>query len=249
MVQPNWYYNLKSGKRESALGYLLQCLLESRMRLGYPSAAVAEEAINVYLGHLLVEVMTAEYQARSLRYVATRGSDVFQKVEDISEAYEKFQVYRTNADYRLLTASIFRPHNPKEPEHVATAAACQDEGRTYYHFAAEYNKQFNRKLTPLSEILETLSETFEKYEEILTHMRHAYFHLWSACSQEVFQREMRVLEHTNAVPEREQLIDAFLDAYRTWKTSGQLRDHAHMTALAQQLSAFDPEFRFEEFGL
>jgi len=247
MVQPNWYYNLQSKEPESPLGYLVQCLLESRMRLGYPSTEVTEELVNVYLGHLLVEVMTSAYGEQHLRYVATRETDVFHRVEDIRDAHEKFLVYRANADHRLLATSVFCPE-PVDAAGKQVTASRQAEGRTYYHFAAEYNKQLYRKATSLSEILERLAAAFETYGLILTHMRHAYFCLWPSLSKEHLQAQVRTWEQREP-SEREALLNTFLDAYRAWQTQGLASDHAHLMELAQRLARIDPEFRFDQLPL
>ena len=97
VVQPAWYYNLQSGEQESPLGYVLQCLLESRMRLGQSSVLPEEEEVNVYLGHLLLEVMTPAYRELHDRYVAETPVEVFHKVEHVREPAHKFLVYRANA--------------------------------------------------------------------------------------------------------------------------------------------------------
>ena len=186
MVQPNWYYNLQSGEPESPLGYLLHCLLESRVRLGHPSSVPQEEEINIYLGHLLLAAMTPVYRETCLRYVRDTDTAVFQRIEHTHDASEKFLVYRANADHRLLSHSIFG---------ALEAPPAGEEGSTYYHFAAEYNKQIYRRVTPVSAVLENLSDAFDVYEAILTHMRHAYLQLWPNISEETLQAWLRSLEN------------------------------------------------------
>ena len=185
MVQPEWYYNLQSGERESPLGYVLQCLLESRMRLGQSSVLPEEEEVNVYLGHLLLEVMTPAYRELHDRYVAETPVEVFHKVEHVREPAHKFLVYRANADHRLLNGSVF---------HAELGSVGGDEGSTYYHCAAEYNKQIYRRATPLSGVLDNLADEYHVYGTILTHMRHAYFHLWRSVSDETLQEWLRSIE-------------------------------------------------------
>ena len=191
MVQPHWYYNLASGEPESPLGYLLQCLLESRVRLGHAATLPEEEEANVYLGHLLLAAMTPGYRDSCARYVAPSDSDIFQKIETVRKPAEKFFVYRANADYRLLSASVFRP---------VDAPVAGDEGSTYYHFAAEYNRQIYRRTTTLSTVLEHLSDGFHTYETILTHMRHAYFQLWAGVSDDALAEGLGSLEPPAATP-------------------------------------------------
>ena len=185
MVQPNWYYNLQSGEPESPLGYLLHCLLESRVRLGLPAVESSDEEINVYLGHLLVSAMTPAYREACERYVAPTDADVFEKAGACREPAEKFFLYRANADHQLLSRSVFRAPNDAPP---------RGEGSMYYHFAAEYNKQIYRRITTISTVLEHLSDTFQTYEAILLHMRHAYLQLWERVSQETLQRWLRSIE-------------------------------------------------------
>ena len=187
MVQPHWYYNLQSGGTESPLGYLLQCLLESRVRLGVPSSEPETEEVNVYLGHLLLAVMTSSYRETCARYVAGTDTDIFQKIEATRETAEKFLVYRANADDRLLRGSVFCPADAPPPG---------GDGSTYYHFAAEYNKQIYRRPTSLSAVLEHLSGAFGTYETILRHMRHAYFQLWQELPDRTLQDWLRSLEQS-----------------------------------------------------
>ena len=189
MVQPNWYYNLQSGEPESPLGFVLQRLLESRAHLGCPSHTSADEEINVYLGHLLLAVMTPAYRERCSRYVGDSDTDVFHRVEDVRESSEKFCVYRANADHRLLNASVFR---------APDAPSADETGSTYYHFAAEYHKQMYRRATPVSVVLEQLSDEFHTYEAVLIHMRHAYLQLWGGVSDAALQHWLRTLDEPPA---------------------------------------------------
>jgi hypothetical protein len=144
-----------------------------------------DEDVNVYLAHLLHSFINPDYVEQSKKYLSKYDADVFKRLATSTDARLKYSIYKTNADFLLVSIGIF--DNPIAPTAtpLRTQPAPAEEayigrGKTYYHFAYTYAQQVHRKNQGVSEVLEKLSVGFEKYIKILSHMRGEYLDLVQA---------------------------------------------------------------------
>ena len=120
-----------------------------------------------------------------------------------------------------------------------------NEASSYYRFANTHITRLSRKKTGVAEVLEKLSDRFETYLKILSHMRVAYLNLMRRLSKgEIFhlQRETQQGAGPGLIQEGR---DSFLDAYADWLRSGSEEDRKEVNSRAEELSKIDTTFNFD----
>ena len=231
---------------------MINCLLYSRMETGLVSNQDCyDEDVNVYLAHLLHSFINPEYVDQSRRFLSRYDTDVFRRLSHSTDARLKYQIYKTNADFLLVSIGIFdspvlaggtRPRvQPSEEAYVG-------RGKTYYHFAYTYSQQMHRRNAGVGEVLEKLSTGFEKYLRILSHMRGEYLDLMKRFSQgEVYHLERSVDEH-----QQQELLrlkqDELLEAWTAWRAAPDEAKQESMARLVGEIRQLDPGFQFEVPG-
>lgn len=250
-MNPRHYVDLKDVSRDLQPTYyfMINCLLYSRMETGLVSNQDCyDEDVNVYLAHLLHSFINPEYVEQSKRFLSKYDSDVFRRLAHSTDARLKYQIYKTNADFLLVSIGIF--DNPA----VAGAGRARIQpseeayigrGKTYYHFAYTYSQQMHRKNAGVSEVLEKLSTGFEKYLRILSHMRGEYLDLMKRLSNgEVYHLERSVDEHS----QRELLRvkqDELLELYSAWRESKSAETEENMERVVGEIRRLNPGFKFQ----
>src|SRR5205085_12028284 len=165
-----------------------------------------------------------------------------------SDARLKYLIYKTNADFLLVSIGIFdNPHaadthrNKLKPSEEAYLG----RGKTYYHFAYSYSQQVHRKNAGVSEVLEKLSVGFDKYIRILSHMRGEYLDLIKRLSDgEVYHLERSVDEHS-----QQELLrvkqDEMLELYSAWKSEPTPEAEENLARIVSEIRQLNPGFKFE----
>jgi hypothetical protein len=242
---------------------MMKCLLYSRMETGLVSNKdFYDEDVNVYIAHLLNSFIHPNYIERARPYLSKYDTEVFQRLATSRDARLKYTLYKTNADFLLVSLGIFDnpdinlelglPTTPPAADRLPLRPreeAFVGKGRTYYRFAYSYSQQIHGRHTGITEVLEKLSAGFDRYLRILTHMRGEYLNLLRSLSRgEVYHLERVVNEGQREQTLREKQ-DQLLDLYLEWKQTqdGSLR--AQMDALQQEIREILPNFRFQVPGL
>src|SRR5258707_12725930 len=144
-MNPRNYFDLKETSRDLQPTYyfMINCLLYSRMETGLVSNQdFYDEDVNVYLAHLLHSFINPEYVEQSKRFLSKYDTDVFRRLASSSDSRLKYLIYKTNADFLLISIGIFdnpaasaavRRHQPSEEAYIG-------RGKTYYHFAYTYGQ-------------------------------------------------------------------------------------------------------------
>ena len=249
-MNPRTYVDLKeAGRRpEPTYYFMINCLLYSRMETGLVSNQdYYDEDVNVYLAHLLHSFLNPEYVEQSKKYLSKYDADVFRRLQSSSDARLKYVIYKTNADFLLVSIGIFDQPMTADPaaEHPKPAEeAYVGRAKTYYHFAYSYSQQISRRNSGVSEVLEKLSVGFEKYLKILSHMRGEYLDLGRRFSDgEVFHLERTV----NEAGRQEQIRakqDQLLELYSKWRRQPTPELEADMDRLARDIRELNPDFHF-----
>src|SRR5689334_17121548 len=221
-MNPRHYVDLKDSSRDLQPTYyfMINCLLYSRMETGLVSNQdYYDEDVNVYLAHLLHSFINPDYVEQSKRYLSKYDTDVFRRLSQSTDARLKYQIYKTNADFLLVSIGIFdnpaagaaaRRVQPSEEAYIG-------RGKTYYHFAYSYSQQMHRRNEGVGEVLEKLSVGFEKYLRILSHMRGEYLDLVKRLSNgEVYHLERSIDQHS-----QQELLrvkqDELLELFSAWQ--------------------------------
>ena len=250
-MNPRQYVDLKDTSRELQPTYyfMVNCLLYSRMETGLVSNQdFYDEDVNVYLAHLLHSFINPDYVDQSRRFLSKYDTDVFRRLSQSTDARLKYQIYKTNADFLLVSIGIF--DNPATMgAHRARLQPSEEayigRGKTYYHFAYTYSQQMHRKNAGVSEVLEKLSTGFEKYLRILSHMRGEYLDLMKRFSSgEVYHLERSIDEHS-----QQELLrvkqDELLELYSTWRDRPNDAVAVDLERVVGEIRQLNPSFKFE----
>jgi hypothetical protein len=250
-MNPRHYVDLKDSSRELQPTYyfMINCLLYSRMETGLVSNQdYYDEDVNVYLAHLLHSFINPDYVEQSKKFLSKYDTDVFRRLSGSTDARLKYLIYKTNADFLLVSIGIF--DNPLAAEAHRGKLQPSEEayigrGKTYYHFAYSYSQQMHRKNAGVSEVLEKLSVGFEKYLRILSHMRGEYLDLMKRFSNgEVYHLERSIDEHQQQEMLRVKQ-DEMLELYTAWKDAPTRENEEHLERVVGEIRQLNPAFKFE----
>ena len=249
-MNPRHYIDLKENTRDLQPTYyfMINCLLYSRMETGLVSNQdFYDEDVNVYLAHLLHSFVNPEYVEQSRRFLSKYDTDVFRRLSESTDARLKYQIYKTNADFLLVSIGIF--DNPAAGNNARRVQPAEEayigRGKTYYHFAYSYSQQMHRRNEGVSEVLEKLSVGFDKYIRILSHMRGEYLDLVKRLSNgEVYHLERSVDEHS-----QQELLrvkqDELLELFSAWKKEPTEATIEGLDRVVGEIRQINPSFRFE----
>ena len=249
-MNPRHYIDLKENPRnlQPTYYFMINCLLYSRMETGLVSNQdFYDEDVNVYLAHLLHSFINPEYVEQSRKFLSKYDTDVFRRLSNSTDARLKYLIYKTNADFLLVSIGIFdnpgaavaaRKGQPAEEAYIG-------RGKTYYHFAYSYSQQMHRKNQGVSDVLEKLSVGFEKYIRILSHMRGEYLDLVQRLSNgEVYHLERSVNEHS-----QQELLrvkqDELLELYSEWRNEPTKEKEESLARVVGEIRQLNPTFKFE----
>ena len=236
--------------RERTQFFVLDSLLRSRIDCGFESnTARYDEDVNVYLADLLANLI----RSPGFDTASRRGSvDEFEQVRDVSDPRQKSRVYRKNADRLLVSTGLFvdTPYVEREGRRDFETSARDriGRGKAYYRWAALFHERAPAGSRVYAHILQLLSEDFERWVNVLFHMRGEYFHLYERIRE-------RYLVSLGAPPEPgsppadaasvEGLRDGFLDAYWSWQQDPTAAARSRLQAAVEHLAQADPTFRFD----
>jgi hypothetical protein len=250
-MNPRHYVDLKENTRDLQPTYhfMINCLLYSRMETGLVSnQEFYDEDVNVYLAHLLHSFINPEYVEQSKRFLSKYDTDVFRRLSTSSDARLKYLIYKTNADFLLISIGIFdnaAGGGPGRAKLQPAEEAYIGRGKTYYHFAYSYAQQVHRKNQGVSEVLEKLSVGFDKYIRILSHMRGEYMDLLKRFSQgEVYHLE-RSVDETSQQEMLRVKQDELLEHYTAWKQEPTAEHEENLERVVCEIRRLNPEFKFE----
>jgi hypothetical protein len=245
-VKPSYYFMMRS-------------LLHSRVDTGLTSNQdVEDEDVNVYLAHLLQSFGDPEYLESAKPYLHRYDHEVFHRLTRSTDSRLKYKIYKTNADFLLVSIGVFdnstqtllsrvtgSPGGGSRRQFEPTEETSLSRGRTYYQFAYSYSQLVNRKHPAVSDVLNKLAHGFDRYIRILAHLRGEYLDLVHELSRgEIYHLERSVHKEK----ERELLRakqDEFLDAYAAWRRSESDRDLAALRDAAEAVRKLDPDFSFD----
>lgn len=234
---------------EPTFFFMLNCLLYSRLETGNPSnQGYYDEDVNMYLTNLLCSFMKPEYHKRAKKYLSRYDTNLFAKIEKSSDVRLKYTIYKTNADFLLISIGIFK--NPAQgkldtmPIFKNAEEAHMGRAKAYYNFAYTYSQSMFKKTTGISEVLEKLSKGFERYVEILSHMRGEYFNILERLSTgEVYHLE-REIDKARVSKELKALQDKFLDKYSEYLKTNNKNLKKQLDEMVREIKRLDSSFNF-----
>jgi len=246
------YIDLNTGGKreiEPTFSFMLNCLLCSRLESGHPSNQdFYDEDVNMYLANLLCSFMKPEYHNRAKRYLSPYDTNLFAKIENSSNVRLKYTIYKTNADFLLISIGLFNNADAKRPDAVErlrdSEEAHMGKGKAYYRFAYTYSQSTFKKTTAITDILNKLSKGFEQYVEILSHMRGEYFNILQHLSTGQVYHLERSVDQGRVSRELAALQDEFLDVYSEYLRSKNEELRGKVEELAKKIGNLDDSFDF-----
>ena len=246
------YFDLEQPgeRREKTAYFVLDSLLKSRIDCGFESNSEKyDEDVNVYLVHLLSSLVGGFWLGQP---TCERDIDVFEQVRDSTDPRLKYGVYRANADYLLLSTSLFTRSPYVEAEGQRTfdgsARGRIGRGKAYYHFASMFHERVRASSPVVAKVLYHLSQDFERYVDVLFHMRGEYFNLYERMKEGQFMSLQEDL--FNAPNGGNQMVlaslrDEFLDAYWLWHQKPTVVSRHQLEEAITRLQEADPSFVFQ----
>lgn len=230
--------------------FMMNNLLYSRIESGFPSNdEYFDEDVNVYLAGLLASMIDPAYHAAAARYIRTYDIQLYELVEAMEHDYTKYQAYKTNADFLLVSIGIFdnplRMRQRSIPHMSNPRATYIGRGMAYYNLAESYCRETYRRNTAVGTVLGKLSSGFEKYLGILSLMRSEYLNLYRRITNGELYHLGHSIEHAGNRNERGILYDEFLDAYSSYRRKPSPESERVLDDLACRIRKLDPAFRFE----
>lgn len=149
-----------------------------------------EEDVNQYITLMLAEMVNPKTTGLTNPYLVGTDSDAGQIAIDLKLESQKYQVFRTNADFLLFHLGLFSPQSNILGDKYF------DKGGWYYRSAACSLKHARGGRSGLSDVLEKLSLKFGKYVEILRYMKNRssnYFSFHFKFSEEEIARFQKQL--------------------------------------------------------
>ncbi|MAF27248.1 MAG: hypothetical protein QF819_02080 [Gemmatimonadota bacterium] len=233
--------------------FVLEALLRSRGECGFESnSGTSDEDVNIYLVHLLSSLMGTSSATGPASCV---DSDVFEKVRTSTDPRWKCEVYRQHADELLLRTGLFATHpyvgEGARRSYAPSARMRIGRGKTYYRFASRYHERIRG--TPadgaVSQVCGKLATDFERYVDVLFHMKSEYFNLYERMKEDDIMalRQDPLGGHPEDSPctEVSSLRDDFLDAYWLWHKNPDPVNRNVLIEAVKRLRAADPSFLFQ----
>ena len=149
-----------------------------------------EEDVNQYITLMLAEMVNPKTTGLTNQYLVGTDSDAGQIAIDLKLESQKYQVFRTNADFLLFHLGLFSPQSNILGDKYF------DKGGWYYRSAACSLKHARGGRSGLSDVLEKLSLKFGKYVKILRYMKNRssnYFSFHFKFSEEEITRFQKQL--------------------------------------------------------
>ena len=107
---PYLYFNFSNEERESAIHYLLECILKARDKgRGLQKVRGFDEDVNIYLAHLLFAITLPEYHDMADPFLSARPEQVFEWVRDTEDPMLRYFIFKVNADNLLVQSTVFNP--------------------------------------------------------------------------------------------------------------------------------------------
>lgn len=244
------YFDIPKQERDSAIGFLLNALLQARASCQRPSnQKIFDEDVNIYLAHLLFANSLPDYQEMTNRYLSLNSSDLMELVDHNPDKVVRYFIYKVNADYLLvhlgifsdLCASVRRPFKKSERQYAEMA-------QNYYDHALICNQQIYRKKTAIGDVLEKLSLNFSDYQVILHSVRKEFFQMMNWIrSREISPGS----QDKQAAPFRppqgwiEEKQNEFLDLYGEWLKTKSEELVPQLIHLVEEIKLADPTFGFD----
>lgn len=243
MESQDEFMDLKTGKQRTMLFFMIDSFLRSRIDINKETDG--DEEVNVYMAHLLFSMVDGRLFSEQAGKLAITPADVFLKAEQEDFPSRKFQVYRANADHRLVFYCIFcgtGEHQSLYREQFTLPESYIEEAQTYYGRAALAARRLPARYQGLALAINKIAANFDTYRAILTHMSGNYLNLHCQITPgQLFHLQCEANKVTS--PEIKKIaLDYMLDAYNAWQVNPTPESEAKYRQACEQYRQTNPAF-------
>lgn len=237
------FQDVETGERETMFFFLFDAFLKSRMETNLGSDG--DEEVNMYMAHLLLSMVDGRLLSEHADRLALIPADVFLKAEHGDNPRRKLEVYRTNADHRLAYYCVFSgtgEHQSLYRQQFTLPESYLEEAQIFYRRACLAGYRLSSRYQGLVLALAKISEHFETYRTILTHMSANYLRLHPCLTTgQLFHLEREA--NQAAQPGIEKIaLDKMLDAYNAWQANPTIESEAKYRQACEQYRQINPAF-------
>ncbi|MBN1884804.1 MAG: hypothetical protein JW876_04695 [Candidatus Krumholzibacteriota bacterium] len=229
--------------------YMMNNLLYSRLESGFPSNEDCyDEDVNVYIAALLAGLVDGPGQQRIASRMVPWDIALSETARSIEHPRGRYDLYRANADFLLLSIGIF--DNPTGRRPSSTPWLCANprlyagRGAAYYAIARGYAIETFRRPTAISDVLGKLADGFEKYAHVLSRLRSEYFNLYRRLTGGEIYHLGRDVDRIDDRARLGELHDRFLDLYSARRTRPAPEIDRDLLAVVDEIRSIDPTFSF-----
>ena len=198
------YIDIENGERETVFFFMLNAFLCARIDTANESDG--DEEVNVYMAYLLESLVDGSFYAEHGDSLAFSPLDVYAKANESDETRYKLDIYRRNADSRLIAFALFDgwgDHESRYRRDSTPRDSYLDEARQYYGWASVFCGRLPSRYHALCTTLDKISSSFDSYVGILDHMSSHYMNLLRRMTPgEIFHLEREA--HQAALPQIEE---------------------------------------------
>lgn len=237
------FMDMKTGKQQTLLFFMFNSFLFSRIEINKETDG--DEEVNVYMAHLLLSLVDGRLFSEHADRLAITPADVFLKAEQEDSPRRKFQVYRANADHRLIFYCVFSgtgKHQSLYRQQFTLPESYPEEAQTYYGRAALAAFRLPTRYQGLALAINKIAENFETYRAILTHMSGNYLNLYCQITPgQLFHLQHEANKVTS--PEIKKIaLDQMLDAFNAWRANPTPESEAKYRQACEQYGQTNPAF-------
>lgn len=247
-MQDVGYLDLKTHEQETLFFFMLNAFLCSRLDTDKNSDG--DEEVNMYMAHLLLSLVDGRFYTEHTDALGSTPEEVFAKAEQEDTPRHKLQVYRANADHRLVSFGLFSGAGERQSRYrqaFANPAAYLEEAQQYYHWASLFGHRLPTKYQGLALALAKIAAHFETYCTVITHLSATYLQLMPRLnSGELFHLEREA--HQAAQPYiQEEALNRLLDAYNQWRAQEAPESHQRFQDECARYQQVNPAFDLSYF--
>lgn len=251
MKEPYLYFDIGKQERDSAIRFLLDAILRSRMDLGIQDqVGVFDEDVNVYLAHLLFAIALPEYHELAEPYLSHESNEVLHWVESTGDRTIRYFIFKVNADHLLVHLAIFDDLmvKPRHSFFERSEKHYSELGRLYYEQASSYHSRIYRKRTGVGDVLSKLARYFDVYSHLLRAVRRDYLHFVTRFRDQAFDRFLQELDRYEHESVKRTRMDHFLDLYGQWLKTRDPHVKSEIERMLNEIRRNDPDFGRGAFG-
>src|SRR3989344_2192912 len=159
------YTDIKTKKKDTLDYFLFNKYVCARIDLGKYEENIIDNFTVAYVSFLLRDFISPLNLELQRRFIFPKDTDVFALVENSTDNRYKFLVYKTNADFLLITLGLFDTESHSKTRKIHTRGQVMDKTKKYYSNASVYSSMLGASRK--DNIYEMLSQRVEECVDVL----------------------------------------------------------------------------------